>query len=110
ESKTYTIKNRNDQERLVLIEHPVRNGFTLVSTTKPMETASDFYRFQLTVAPGKTQTQTVAEERTIQQLVQLTNLDDDRIRHFIRETVTSDKVKAGLTKTMELRWKLEKTK
>src|SRR5262249_45836390 len=32
ETKTYTIKNRNDQERTVLIEHPVRNDFKLVST------------------------------------------------------------------------------
>src|SRR6185437_16364817 len=110
ESKTYTIKNRNDQERLVLIEHPVRNEFTLVSTAKPAETASDFYRFQVKVAPGKTETQTVTEERLINSLVQLTNLDDNSIRHFISQTVTSDKVKAGLTKAMELRWTLEKTK
>ncbi len=110
ETKTYTIKNRNDQERLVLIEHPVRNDFTLVSTAKPMETASDFYRFQLKVAPGKTETQTVTEERIINSNVQLTNLDDNSIRHFISQTITSDKVKAGLTKAMELRWTLEKTK
>ncbi|HWG46248.1 MAG TPA: DUF4139 domain-containing protein, partial [Gemmataceae bacterium] len=110
ESKTYTIKNRNDQERLVLVEHPVRNDFTLVSTAKPAETASDFYRFQVKVMPGKTATQTVTEERIINSNVQLTNLDDNSIRHFISQTVTSDKVKAGLNKAMELRWTLEKTK
>ena len=27
ETKTYTINNRNDAERLVLVEHPVRNDF-----------------------------------------------------------------------------------
>src|SRR5262249_42516300 len=59
ESKTYTVKNRNDSERLVLVEHPVRHEFKLVDTAKPAETASDVYRFQLKVAPGKTQTQTV---------------------------------------------------
>ena len=30
ESKTYTVKNRNEHDRLVLIEHPVRNDFKLV--------------------------------------------------------------------------------
>ena len=63
ESKTYTIKNRNEVERVVLVEHPVRNDFKLIDTAKPIETASDFYRFQVKVAPGKTETQTVTEER-----------------------------------------------
>src|SRR5207302_11515105 len=30
ETKTYTIKNRNEAERLVMIEHPVRNEFKLI--------------------------------------------------------------------------------
>jgi len=45
ETKTYTVKNRNEHERTVLIEHPVRNDFKLVSADKPVETASDVYRF-----------------------------------------------------------------
>src|SRR5262249_42070666 len=49
ETKTYTIVNRNDAERTVLIEHPVRNEFALKDTDKPAETASDFYRFQVKV-------------------------------------------------------------
>jgi hypothetical protein len=109
ESKTYTIKNRNEQERLVLIEHPVRNDFKLVSDTKPVETASDVYRFQLKVPAGKTQTQTVTEERVINATVQLTNVDDNNIRHFIGQTITSDKVKKGLQQAMELRWATAKT-
>lgn len=109
ETKTYTIKNRNEQERTVLIEHPVRNDFKLVSADKPVETASDFYRFQIKVAPGKTEKEVVSEERVIQQNVQLTNLDDNGIRHFMSQAVTSDKVKAGLQKSMELRWTMQKT-
>ena len=45
----------------------------------------------------------------MQQTVQLTNLDDNSIRHFIRQNITSDKVKAGLQKAMELRWTMQKT-
>src|SRR5215469_17421182 len=109
ETKTYTIKNRNEHERLVLIEHPVRNDFKLVSDTKPVETASDVYRFQLKVPAGQTQTQTVTEERVINATVQLTNVDDNNIRHFIGQTITSDKVKKGLQQAMELRWATAKT-
>ncbi|HTU18019.1 MAG TPA: DUF4139 domain-containing protein [Gemmataceae bacterium] len=109
ETKTYTIKNRNEQERTVLIEHPVRNDFKLISEDKPQETASDVYRFQVKVASGKTAKQVVTEERIMQQTVQLTNLNDDSIRHFIQQTITSDKVKAGLQKAMQLRWAMQKT-
>jgi hypothetical protein len=109
ESKTYTVKNRNDEKRTVLIEHPVRNDFKLVSDTKPVETASDVYRFQLKVAPGKTEKQTVSEERIINATVQLSNIDDNSIRHFLNQTITSDKVKTGLKQAMELRWALNKT-
>jgi hypothetical protein len=41
ETKTYTVKNRNPQERTVLIEHPVRSEFKLVSKGRPAETARD---------------------------------------------------------------------
>jgi hypothetical protein len=109
ESKTYTIKNRNEQERTLLIEHPVRNDFKLVSDTKPVETASDVYRFQVKVPAGKTESQTVTEEKVIQATVQLTNVDDNSIRQFISQTITSDKVKKGLQQAMELRWATAKT-
>jgi hypothetical protein len=109
EAKTYTIKNRNDEERTVLIEHPVRNDFKLVSDTKPIETASDVYRFQLKVAPGKSEKQTVSEERILNATVQLSNIDDNSIRHFLKQSITSDKVKAGLKQAMELRGALNKT-
>jgi hypothetical protein len=109
ETKTYTIVNRNDGERLVLVEHPVRNDFKLIDTDKPSETASDFYRFQVKVAAGKTEKQVVSEERVINSSVQLTNLDDNNIRIFMNSPVTSQKVKDGLDNAMKLRWAMAKT-
>jgi hypothetical protein len=109
ETKTYQIKNRNEQERLVLVEHPVRNEFHLVDCAKPAETASDFYRFELKVAPGKTESLPVTEEHTFGQTVALTNLSDDQVRFFLSQPVTSKKVKEGLQRAMELRWEQNKT-
>ena len=37
EEKTYTVKNRSEHDRVVLIEHPFRADFTLVSKDKPAE-------------------------------------------------------------------------
>jgi hypothetical protein len=41
ETKTYTVRERNPQDRLILIEHPVRPDFKLVSKDRPAETARD---------------------------------------------------------------------
>jgi hypothetical protein len=109
ESKTYTAVNRNDQERLLLIEHPVRNEFKLTDTDKPAETAADFYRFELKVPAGKTEKLVVTEERVINQSVALSNLDDNNIRVFLNSPVTSPKVKAALEQAMKLRWAVAKT-
>src|SRR6202030_1343553 len=93
ETKTYTVINRNDQERLVLLEHPVRNDFHLSDdTAKPAETASDVYRFEVKVPAGKTATQAVTEEKVINQQIQLTNSNDDQMRFFLNATVASQKV------------------
>ena len=110
ETKTYTIVNRNDAERLVLVEHPVRNDFHLTDdVSKPAETASDVYRFEVKVPAGKTATQVVTEERVIGSQVQLTNSNDDQIRIFINSTASSPKVKEGLKQGVALRWDLNKT-
>jgi hypothetical protein len=109
ETKTYTVKNRNDQERLVLIEHPVRRGFDLVDTTKPAETASDVYRFQLQVGPGKSETLPVTEEHVITTAMQLTNSGDEQLRFFVNSPVTSPKVKEGLKQALELRGQWART-
>jgi hypothetical protein len=109
EKKTYTVKNRNPQDRLVLIEHPVRDQFKLVDTAKPAETARDAYRFELKVPAGQSAKQTVTEERDVGSAVQLTNSPDEQVRVFLQSPVVSDKVKAGLRKAQELRWEWGKT-
>jgi hypothetical protein len=110
ESKTYTVVNRNNQERLILVEHPVRNDFKLVDTDKPAETASDFYRFEVKVAAGKTETLKVTEERILNEEVAINTRDDNQIRFFISQAASSQKVKDGLKQALELKWEFEKTR
>jgi hypothetical protein len=110
ETKTYTIKNRNEQERVVLVEHPVRNEFKLIEDkVKPVEVASDVYRFEVKVPAGKTETQVVAEERVLNEQVVLSNFNDDQIRVFLNNPVASEKLKSGLKEALDLRWAVAKT-
>jgi hypothetical protein len=109
QGKAYTVKNRSDEERLVLVEHPVNNQFSLVETPKPAETANDFYRFELKVPAGKSRTLTVHEEREFPTTISISTLNDEQIRQFMAQTVISKKVKDGLQQAMRLRWDQAKT-
>lgn len=109
ETKQYTVANRNGVERTVLVEHPVRHEFHLVDTDKPAETARDVYRFEVKVAAGKTKTQTVTEERTLLQVMRLTDTGDDQIRYFLSQPVASEALKQALTKALALRREQSKT-
>jgi hypothetical protein len=108
EAKAYTIANRNDVERTLLVEHPVRNDFKLVDSAKPAETASDVYRFSVKVPAGKTVTETITEERNINSSVAISTQNDDQIRVFLSAPVTSGKVKKALEEAMSLRWETAK--
>src|SRR5262249_40047339 len=107
--KTYTIKNRNEQERTVLVEHPVNHAFRLVGE-KPLETASDFHRFQLQVPAGATKTLVVTEEREDLVSYSVSSQSDDQIKWLMTLPAASKKVADGLKQALALRWALEKTK
>jgi hypothetical protein len=109
QSKTYTIKNRNDQERLVLVEHPVNHNLPLTKECKPTETASDFYRFEMKIPAGASKELVVSEERQDNFNVQISTQNDDTIRFFMNQPTASKELKAGLNKAIELRWATAKT-
>jgi hypothetical protein len=109
EGKTYKAKNRSQADRLLIVEHPYRPEFHLVSSQKPSEQARDVYRFEVKVPAGKNGELDVAEERDVVSTVQLTNSDDQGIRQFLTIPVTSEKVKVALQKAIELRTTWAKT-
>jgi hypothetical protein len=109
EAKTYKAKNRSQTDRLLIVEHPYRPEFHLVNTQKPSEQARDVYRFEVKVPAGKSADLNVAEERDVVSTVQLSNSDDQTMRVFLNESVTSAKVKAALQKAIELRTAWAKT-
>src|SRR5205814_10037102 len=92
--------------RSLIIEQPNRTAFTLTMQEKPWETARDFHRFKVAVPSGKTVPFTISEERVLRQEFAITNLDDDTIRVFLSQPVTSAAVKKTLEKAMELRAKV----
>jgi len=100
---SYTIKNRSDENKLVLVEHPVREQWKLVAPEKADETTRSMYRFAVAVAPGKTETLTVAEEMPVLQQVSLSSEALDQVAVYLRARTISDAVKAALAKVIEMK-------
>jgi len=99
----YIIKNRADEQRLVLIEHPQRQQWKLIEPEEAAETTRSMYRFEVAVAPGKTETLTVAEEMPVSEQVRLTSESVDRVAMYLRSQQISEKVKAALSKIVEMK-------
>jgi hypothetical protein len=110
ESKTYRAKNRSEQDRTLLIEHPYRPGFRLTSKEQPAERARDVYRFEVKLAAGQSMSQTVTEESQILQNVSISNSDDNGIRVFIQSDATSPNVKEALRQALAMKGKADRTR
>jgi hypothetical protein len=80
----YTVRNDDATPRDVVIEHPVRAGWTLTGGLKPAESSATAHRFKVAVAPKSTATLTVAEVRPIDQRTTVSNISDDQIAVILR--------------------------
>jgi hypothetical protein len=109
ETKVYNLKNRSGHDRLVLLEHPFRADWNLVSPGQPVERSRDVYRFPVTVPAGKAASQEVVEEKGRVSEVMLSTTDDQTIRVFLSSNVSSPKVRQVLEKAGELKGKLAET-
>jgi hypothetical protein len=109
ETKTYTVKNRSPQARTLLIEHPYRSQYTLISPEKAAERAREVYRFAVSAATDKAVTLDVIEELPRVQVVALSNLDDEAVRVFIRSRAINERVKKALEEALALKAKLNAT-
>lgn len=80
ESKVYRIKNNDDTDKKLVFEHPLRNGWTLVSPASPEEKAENYYRFSVNAEKKSDTKFTVREERVTSQRVSVDSITENEIR------------------------------
>jgi hypothetical protein len=64
-TQEYDAENKGDKDKTLIVEHPIRHGWNLVDTDKPIETTEALYRFKGHVAAGKG-TKLVVKEEIVQ--------------------------------------------
>jgi hypothetical protein len=85
DKRTYTVRNEDSKARTLVIEHPNRAGWQLLSTTKPDETAPNVYRFKVPVAPKSTASLTVDEMRAAETTYRVSNVDDTQLALLVQQ-------------------------
>jgi hypothetical protein len=108
-TKQYTIKNRSERSRLVLVEQPVVPGWNLVKSEGSVERSRDAYQFAVQTEPGKASRLEVVEESTSVEVFPLKSTPDATIVLSLGTGILSNKVRAGLEEAIALRRKLADT-
>ena len=93
---TYTLRNTDSEQRDVIIEHPVRDGWKLVKDLKPEETTASFYRFRVKVQPNQTATLKIDEYEPIESKLALANVTDEQIKLFFSQKTIKPDVEQAL--------------
>ena len=86
ETRTYTVRNVDQKAKTLIIEHPMRVDYTLLSQ-KPKEKTATNYRFELQLAAGATQEFAVNEERVYEQSIAVTNLSPTSLLSYVAESL-----------------------
>jgi hypothetical protein len=108
-TKLYTVKNRSEHDRLVLIEHPYQPQLTLVTPEKPAERSRDVYRFEVKAESNKpVKLQVVEEQKRVDELA-LVSSDDETVRFFLRSASSSPAAQKALEEILKLRDQLAGT-
>lgn len=102
-AREYVAENKGDRDKRLLIEHPVRDGWTLVDTRKPVETTAATYRFEGTAPAHKIATLVVKEQRVDDEEVEIVPADADVLLFYARARELPAPVREALARAAQLK-------
>ena len=105
--KVYVVTNQTDKPRIVMIEHPVRQDWTLsTETQKPEEKTASYYRFRLNVGPHEKLELPVTEQRVLMETYTLTNFTRQDLELFVARNYIDAGTRTVLERIIDLRSRL----
>ncbi len=81
--RVYTLRNNDTMARTVIVEHPIRPGWSLVDGAAPVETSLTAYRFAVRVEPKGVATLEVSERHPLDTNYSVSQLSDQLIAVFV---------------------------
>lgn len=101
EKRIYTLRNEDTQPRNVIIEHPVRSGWTARGSIKPEETSRGWHRYRLTVQPKQTASLEVEEARPKSTTYAIHDVTDTLLVALVSTGAVDKQIEASLRLVIE---------
>ena len=109
QKKNYSVHNVDPRAKTLVIEHPVRAGYDLIDTAKPIETARDVYRFEVKVPANGALDFPVTEERLYDTQTSVSSLNPDGLLTYIRNKSIGDAARKQLQQIADLKTQIANT-
>lgn len=107
DKKLYTFTNQTDREKVVYIEHPVReNRFLSDETPKPYDVTQNKYRFRIELKPFENKLLTIGEREPLMDSYRMSALKREDLDLFITRRYIDEATRAKLQSLIDLRTKL----
>ncbi|HEV7743643.1 MAG TPA: hypothetical protein VGO56_01485 [Pyrinomonadaceae bacterium] len=105
--KIYTLTNQTDKPRVVFIEHPVRQDWTLTDDTpKPDGKSARYYRFRVPLEPHQTAEVPVTEHRAFVDSYVLQNFTRQDLEVFIARGYLDAPTQSALEKLIDIKTRM----
>ncbi len=109
QKKTYSVHNVDAREKTLIIEHPVRPGYNLIDTARPVETARNVYRFEIKLPANGALDFPVTEEHVYDTQTSVSSLNPDGLLTYVRNKAISDNARRQFQQIADVKTKIADT-
>ena len=102
-TQEYLADNKGDRDKVLVVEHPIRQGWKLVETQKPIESTIAVHRFQGSAVAHKVTTLTVKEESVQSQTIAILPSDIALLLTYSKAGEIPAAVRDALTRAIQLK-------
>jgi hypothetical protein len=92
----YAVRNENDAASTLILEHRLRQGWTLADGQKLEEMAPGAPRFRIPLAPNEEKAVTVREVKRTETRTQISDINELTIEHLTQGGLPADALRAAL--------------
>ena len=100
---TYSIRNTSDENKRLVIEHPITRGAELSEPQSPSEQTASLYRFVRNLAARENLSFTIREETPVYERITLAQMRPEVFLSYSTNQEIPPNVRSALTRAIELR-------
>lgn len=101
--RAYTLENKGDRDKTIIVEHPYRSDAELVDTPEPMEKTDQLYRFKVAVPAGEQVVLKVQQEAPQFQRIALVNANVPTLTTYQTNSAIAADVRRALGEVISRR-------